>query len=210
MRKDMSNKTIVLILLALFIASIGSIVLIGNTGASMDISNTYEIEGVGVIDRSLEIKTSSLVGEGQMFTESIHGSAFGAQSEMNLSQNIEVITACNDTDISVYGALTATEARAKQYMRNYDIGSIHGYKLMGVARLEYDYIAENYSSSMHIDGETAGKMEFLIKLKELNTHKTIFCDELSIGGYTKYDIESFIENVSYPASGEEGDWLGCP
>ena len=186
------------------------IALIGSGAASVDVSNTYDVKGLGIIDRSLEIKTTSIVGEGQRFTESIHGSGFGIQSELNLTQNIDVVCSCNETEISIFGAMTGAEVRAKQYIRNYVLGSIQGCKVRGVTQLEYEYIAEDYTSMMHIEGENAGEVDVLVKIKDLETHKTIFLDEMGISGYTKFNIESFIENVSYPASGEEGDWLGCP
>lgn len=196
-------------LFALFVIGI-LIATIGSGAASLDVQNEYNIKGIGIVDRSLEIETTSLVGEGQRFTESIHGSGFGIQSELNITQNIDVSCSHNETEISIFGSMTSTEARAKQYMRNFNLGSIQGCKVKGVTRLEYEYIAENYTSVMHIEGENAGKLGVLIKIKDLETHKTIFCDEIDITGYSKFNIESFIENVSYPASGEEGDWLGCP
>lgn len=205
----MKNETIVLVLLALFIASIASLLSLGGAAASVLVSNTYEMEGIGEVKRSIDIKTSPNIGSGQKFSETMYTILRGT-SQINLTQDIEAVLSCNETDILVYGSLAGTETRAQQYLRNYAIGSIHGYEYNGASNLEYEYAADNYTSMMHIKGETLDTMGYAIKLKDLNSHKTIFEDTFTIVGYVKYDIDSFMENVSYPASGEEGDWLGCP
>jgi hypothetical protein len=205
----MKNNELIywLVLSGLLLASIGC--LVGLSSASVAVSNTYEIEGIGNVQRSIDIKTSSDIASGQKFSESMYTILRGA-SQINLTQDIEAIMSCNNSDISVYGTLAGTETRAQQYLRNYDIGSIHGYKFNGASNLEYEYAADNYSSMMYIKGETVNTMQYAIKLKELDSHKTIFEESFAMNGYVKYNIDSFMKNVSYPASGEEGDWLGCP
>lgn len=205
----MNNKTIVLVLLALFIASAASLFLFGNVVASIAISNTYEMEGIGEIKRSIDMRTSPGMASGQKFSETMYTVLRGT-SQINLTQDIEAVVSCNDSDILVYGTLAGTETRAQQYLKNYKIGSIHGYEYNGASNLEYEYAADNYSSYMHIEGETLNTMQYAIKLKELGSRKTIFEESFTMNGYVKYNIDSFMENTSYPASGVEGDWLGCP
>ena len=205
----MKKETMVLVLLALLIASAASLFSFENVTASVAVSNTYEMEGIGVVKRSLDIKTSADIASGQKFSESMYTVLRGT-SQLNLTQDIGAVMSCNESDILVYGSLAGTETRAQQYLRNYNMGSIHGYSFNGASNLEYEYTADNYTSMMHIKGETLNTMEYRIKLKDLDTHKTIFEESFIMDGYIKYDIDSFVENISYPASGEEGDWLGCP
>ena len=181
----------------------------GITTASIEVSNTYAIEGVGVVDRTLDIETDSAIAAGQKFSESMFTK--GDMTQLNMTQELDTVLDCSDSEIDLYGSFAATNARAQQYLRNYNLGTIHGYEYMGGAtKLEYEYAADNFTSGMHLTGESIDKMEYTIKVKELDTHKTLFAESFTMNGYTKYDIDSFVENVSYPAAGEEGDWLGCP
>lgn len=205
----MKKETIVWILLALFIASIASLFSLGGAAANVVVSNTYEMEGIGEVKRSIDIKTSPEIALGQKYSETMYTVLRGT-SQINLTQDIEAVISCNDSDILVYGTLAGTETRAQQYLRNYNLGSIHGYDFNGASNLEYEYAADNYSSMMHIKGETLNQMGYTIKLKDLKGHKTIFEESFAMDGYIKYNIDSVMENVSFPASGNEGDWLGCP
>jgi hypothetical protein len=205
----MKKETIVWVLLALFIASMASLLSLGGVAASVLVSNTYEMEGTGEVKRSIDIKTSPDIASGQKFSETMYTVLRGT-SQFNLTQDIEATLTCNESDILVYGNLAGTETRASQYLRNYDLGSIHGYEFNGATNLEYEYAADNYTSMMHVKGETLDIMQYTIKLKDLEGHKTIFDESFEVKGYARYDIDSVMENVSYPASGIGGDWLGCP
>ena len=160
----MNNKTMILILVALFIASMACAFSLENATASIAISNRYEMEGVGEIQRSINIKTSADIGSGQKFSETMYTVLRGI-SQINLTQDIEAVMGCNGSDILVYGTLAGTETRAQQYLRNYEIGSIHGYEYKGASNLAYEYAADNFTSMMHVKGETLDTMEYKIKLK---------------------------------------------
>lgn len=199
-------KKTIIVLALLFVLCIG--IGINSAATNISISNTYNIEGSGIINRNIAIETCDEY-RGQKFMASLYPAEFGAHMQFNMSEDIEVMIGDNITDISIYGTLAGTNARAQQYIRNYNIGSIQGYGFNGATKVDYEYAADNFSSLMVLDGETLNRMQYSIKLKEINSHRTLFAETFRVDGYSKYEIESFIENISYPASGEY-DWLGCP
>lgn len=184
--------------------------LISTATAAISIENSYELDGTGVMDHNIDAQTERLL-DGQKYSASMRTPSLGLFGDSTLKYNEEInVLTGNESDIEVLGALLGNYTISKYCMRNYDIGAQQSLYTKGNTILDYEFMGDNYSSAMVVDGRTAGKTEYSILVRNVSApHSIVFDENFEFSGLLSYNVESYIENITYPAEGCE-DWLGCP
>lgn len=182
--------------------------LISVVQASISVENSVSISGTGIIDHYIEAQTD--IGMfGQKYTEELRTPALGLFGTSEIESRAEFsMLAANDTDIFSEGAMVSNYTASEFCMRNYDLGVVQDVKYHGDVMSTYTFQADNFSSLMLIESVSTGKTGYNIVVKDTSIFKTLYEESFEILGFTKLNIESYIENISYPCAG--GDWLGCP
>ena len=177
--------------------------------AGISIENSIATSGTGIIDHWLNAQTDFCLS-GQKYTEETKTPALGlfgistidSRSEFSLYTN-------NDSDISVEGARISNYTKSAYCLRNYDLGTVQNFRVNGNNVLSYEFRADNFSSLMLAEGLNKGYTEYDIVVKDINTFKKIYDENYEFRGVQEFNIESYIQNQTYPGAGM-GDWLGCP
>lgn len=179
------------------------------TTADISVENSVSVSGAGVLDHYIEAQTE-YTHNGQKYTEWVRTPSLGWYGVSKIDVRVELaMMTGNKSDIATEGDMESDYTTAMYCMRNYDLGAIQEFLYDGNTTLSYMFMADNFSSLMVAEGATKGYTEFNIVLKDINTTKPLYDERFTFRGVLGYDIESYIENVSYPGAMSE-DWLGCP
>lgn len=201
---ETNEKIVVGIAVALFICGL---VTIAQAGISID--NSISTSGTGVINHYIEAQTDFCLS-GQKYTEETVTPALGLFRISTINKRSEFsMYVNNDSDISIEGARVSNYTKSAYCMRNYDLGTVQNLKLHGDNVLSYEFMADNFSSLMFAEGLNKGYAEYNIVAKDKNTFKKMYDENYEFTGNMEFNIESYIENQTYPGAGVE-DWLGCP
>lgn len=183
--------------------------LVSTVQAGISIENSIAASGTGVIDHYIDAQTDFRLS-GQKYTEETKTPALGlfgfstidSRSEFSMYVN-------NDSDISVEGARISNYTKSAYCLRNYDLGTVQNLKVNGDNVLSYEFHADNFSSLILAEGLNKGYTEYNIVVKDKNTFKKIYDENYEFIGGIGFNIESYIQNETYPGAGVK-DWLGCP
>jgi len=196
------NKILVVgILLCLFV--------VGNAAATVEITLDSKMECVGIINRDIEMQTDALM-DGQKYTSILRTPSLGlyGRSELKYNEELNAIIG-DDTDIEVLGAFAGNYTIGDYCLRNYKIGVRQAFNYKGNSMVDYEFIGDNTTSNMAIEGITVGEMEYNILVRNTTSYTKIFTDDFEMNGISGFKIDSHIEDVLYPCVGYS-DWLGCP
>lgn len=183
--------------------------LVTITQAGISVENSVDISGTGIMDSYIDAQTDFMLS-GQKYTESVKTPALGlfGISEINSRSEFSMYVN-NESDISVESATISNYTAGKYCMRNYDLGTVQNLKVRGDSVIAYEFMADNFSSLMLAEGLTHGYTEYNIIAKDSFTFKKLYDENFEFDGRLEFNIESYIENQTYPGAGAE-DWLGCP
>lgn len=201
---ERNEKIVAGIAVALFVFGLVTI-----TQASVSIDNSVSTSGTGIIDHWIEAQTDFCLS-GQKYTEETKTPSLGLFGVSTIDSRSEFsMYVNNDSDISVEGARVSNYTKSAYCLRNYDLGTVQNLKLRGNNVLSYEFHADNFSSLMLAEGLNKGYTEYNIVAKDKNTFKKMYDENYEFEGVLEFNIESYIENQTYPGAGAE-DWLGCP
>jgi len=182
---------------------------IATVQAGISIENSIATTGTGIIDHRIDAQTDFCMS-GQKYTEETKTPALGLFGISNIDMRAEFsLYTNNETDISVEGARVSNYTKSAYCLRNYDLGTVQNLKVRGDNVLSYEFRADNFSSSMVAEGLNKGYTGYNIVVKDKSTFKKIYDENYEFIGPLGFNIESYIENQTYPGAGA-GDWLGCP